>query len=920
MYNEHICTHSQRIFPLDDIKLGTLILIGKSSDDISPLPLKQTNVNGQVTGPVAVVEVEQIFINPFKDVIELEYLFPLPEKAAVVDYTIRIGERDIKAEIQEKEAARRTYQRAIEQGNRASLLEQRRPNLFSIQIGNVQPGEDIITTLTYEDRLSYSDGAYEFVFPMGITPKYHTAGTSQAEAEAVDRPFTEADETVAPSTIHLTVDAGVALASPISPTHDDATLTETDDNRFTVDLTTTPNKDFRMQWTVSTEELRTASWGSKADDGETYLITLLPPRLTDTLEVAPREFIFVLDRSGSMNGAPIKQAVNALRACIRALDTKDTFTIQAFDDRIEWFSKSPQAVTQANVDSADRWLDNINSRGGTEIVGAIREALAIKTDNERTRYVVFLTDGAVSAEERVYEQITKKRGNARLFSFGIGSSVNRALLVKMAELGRGTSEFLGNNDDIEGALIRFQDRVSYPVLHDIDLEWKNASGWDTYPAVLPDIYVGDPLEITTKLARTGDTSLVVKGKLGDEPVSYSFDLPHPDGENATIGRLWARSRIESLGNSVYRGDNRETVRQQIITLGLQHRIATQYTSFVAVDSEETDTDGDTRQVTVSGALPDGLDADAFVPSASMTYGAMAMRASPSVPQHKRRSTSSGKQYGQVKKSGNFLSRFFRSDDSSDDRDYEKSYRQKLTPMSDEDGEDWFQEVDVPPTPEAEPTHSPLYDKPIEDLDLSDRVFNALKRTGITSVGDVHDMLNRGPDAMLAIRNFGEDSLDELEQKLREKNYLPDDSYSSTDDDKHISVTNRDDILKQYARTQNVNGSWNDSVEMTAAVVLTFVREGHTARTGNYRRQVKKALDWLKANATKLTPTIEAIIKIVIAEHEGRTLTPADSVPSEIKSLDDLRRVALNHGNASAPKSLIQDDVARAWLAVGKPRR
>ena len=452
---------------MDDIKLGALILIDEKKDDVSSLPLEHTRVDGQITGPVAVVTVEQRFSNPFKEVIELEYLFPLPEKAAVVDYIIHIGERTIRAKIEEKETARRTYQQAVEQGKRASLLEQRRPNLFSIEIGNVQPGEAIVTQLVYEDRLSYSDGAYEFIFPMGITPKYHDASVSPAEAQSVERPFEADNGSVAPVEIQLSVDAGVTLQSPECPTHDDTTLTTTGEDTFTAKLKSIPNKDFRLSWQVSTDELRTASWGSHSEDADTYLITLLPPRLRDDFEVAPREFIFVLDRSGSMRGhrgkGPIDQAVNALRACIRALDTSDTFTIQAFDNKIEWFAERPQAVTQANVDAADKWLDGIDARGGTEIVGAIQSALAIADDKSRTRYVVFLTDGAVSAEDRALQQVTQKRRGARIFTFGIGSSVNRALLVKMAELGRGASEFLTIDEDIEGALIRFQDRVSYPV-------------------------------------------------------------------------------------------------------------------------------------------------------------------------------------------------------------------------------------------------------------------------------------------------------------------------------------------------------------------------------------------------------------------------------------------------------------------------
>lgn len=859
---------------MDDIKLGALILVEQQSDDISSLPLEQTRVEGQVTGPVAVVTVEQRFSNPFQEVIELAYLFPLPEKAAVVDYIIHIGDRTIRAKIEERETARRTYQQAVEQGKRASLLEQRRPNLFSIQIGNVQPGEAIVTQLVYEDRLAYSDGAYEFVFPMGITPKYHDARVSRDEARSVDRPFVADNESVGPVEIQLSVDAGVKLQSPDCSTHDDAVLTTTGDNTFTANLKSIPNKDFRLTWQVSTDELRTASWGSRADDSETYLITLLPPRLSDDFEVAPREFIFVLDRSGSMAGrmgkGPIDQAVNALRACIRALDTSDTFTIQAFDNHIDWFADRPQAVTQANVDAADRWLNGINARGGTEIVGAIETALAIPDDQSRTRYVVFLTDGAVSAEDRALQQVTQKRRDARIFTFGIGPAVNRALLVKMAELGRGASEFLTIEEDIEGALIRFQDRVIYPVLFDLQLEWQDANGWDTYPATLPDLYVGQPLEITTKLARTGDTSLVVSGTLGDKPVSYTFELPSAESENPTIPRLWARARVESLMDSLHKRGDHEKVRQQVITLGLQHRIATAYTSFVAVDSEVTETDGDKRQVTVSGPLPEGLNPDSF---GQQVYGAMPPMAAPRMSAGLFASASTNIQG--ILPSRNDLPAFLRK-------------RAKGAGGS--------------------------VDQESAKPEASDRLTDDLSAGAQAELNTKEELAQEYYEQWLSLKqsNGDQKTLDVLERKWREFGYQPDNVNTS------ISGTDRESKLKQFARTQNVNGSWDDSVDMTAAVLLTFIREGHTSRTGNYRRQVKKALDWLKAHASNVSGVLDYAVKRVIAEHDGTTLPSAPPKPNRIQTIDDLRLMAVLEGEASAPQSLMTNPVAQVWLAPGKP--
>jgi Ca-activated chloride channel family protein len=257
-----------------------------------------------------------------------------------------------------------------------------------------------------------------------------------------------------------------------------------------------------LRYRVADTAVRAAAYTSTSAGGATVLITALPPRLTDEFEPLPREFIFVIDRSGSMSGEPLLQARNALRCCLRSLGPNDTFNIQAFDDRIEWFSPSANAVAQAVVEEADKWLDRIDARGGTDILGASDVVLKVSSDPERQRYVVFLTDGAVSADDEALRRVQRQIGRARLFTFGVGPSVNRSLLVRMAEFGHGTAEFLQLNEDIEEAIIRFQDRVAYPVLQDITLTWQGVTAWDIYPACLPDLYIGQPLELVARIRAT----------------------------------------------------------------------------------------------------------------------------------------------------------------------------------------------------------------------------------------------------------------------------------------------------------------------------------------------------------------------------------------------------------------------------------
>jgi Ca-activated chloride channel family protein len=841
---------NQQTAGFDDLKLGCIMII-RDGVPASPLPLEQTTVSGQISGPVASVAVAQRFGNPFKTPIELEYLFPLPHEAAVVDYEIKIGARTIRAEIKELEAARRAYREAVDEGKRASLLEQRRPNLFSIQIGNVQPGEQIHTVLRYQERLHYSDGAYEFVFPMGITPRYHTPDTSPAQASAVDAPVAQEGERIAPVGINLAVDAGVPVADPVSPSHGIA-LSRQDERRFSLSLpgTNIANKDFVLRYAVAAEAIRAATWGSADGDVDTVLISVLPPRLEGHIEPDPREFIFVIDRSGSMMGAPIAQAQNALRACLRSLGTKDTFAIQAFDDKIEWFDPEAQPVTQDNVDSADRWIDRVTARGGTEILKAIDAALALPVDRERQRYVVFLTDGAVSADDKAIAKIGKQRGEARIFTFGIGPSVNRSLLAKIAELGRGTAQFLGVNEDIETAITRFQDRVSYPALQDIELRWQNAEAWDTYPATLPDLYIGQPLEIVTRLKRKGTVTLNLQGKRKGHMVSLSLPVPPAAASDPALRRLWARARIEALGQQ---STDREKAREQIISLALEHRLITAFTAFVAVDSEAT-AGGEAHKVRVSVPLPEGLQYEGF-------FGAGAMPAAPT-----------GAAFFAAPKMAKsaglgFLRRVSGARDEA----------QRLSNLA---------------GPEMPKSASPA------PLDAAPRAV----------------MESAAPP-------------------------VP----------KMPALTSIDDRIKWLARTQHVSGSWGGGateIEMTAAALLAFVRAGHTTRTGNYRRQVRKAADWLiealeEAGGFDAFVAMRALVDLGKAEggakyvpesFHSRTPAPRNDaewaalrgsvtdLPESIKTLNDLRIVAMIQGEASAPAELVngpQPELVQAWLSVGR---
>ncbi|MCK6576673.1 MAG: VWA domain-containing protein [Anaerolineae bacterium] len=620
----------------DQLQFGALLLV-QSGETASPLPLEHTAVSAAITGGLAQVTVVQRFGNPFDHPVELEYLFPLPHQAAVVDFTLRVGVRRISAAIKETEAARQTYAAASAAGQRAGLLEQRRPNLFALRLANIQPGENIFSEIVYDDRLSFEDVGYTFTFPMGITPRYHSPA-HPAPGGRVDAPYVLEDAQIAPVEIRLTLDAGVPISDPTSPSHPiRVERVEGGLAQVALDGRHIPNKDFVLRYEASGKTVQSSLWTHPDGESEAALLTLIPPRLSVDLVVPPREFIFVIDRSGSMSTEPMDQARRALKACLRALNPDDAFTIQAFDHQIEWFyGRGALAVTQEHVDQADRWLDGIKSRGGTEILPAIDAALALPADASRARYLVFLTDGSVSADDAALQKVARSAGRARIFTFGIGPSVNRYLLSKMAEFGRGAAEFISSHEPIEPVVARFQDRVSYPALRDLTLTGQGVDLWDVYPPALPDLYVGQPLEIAARLLRQADhaeaPALTIRGELGGVPQQFSLPLP-PGAASELVGRLWARARVESLlDRLIAHPEDRETIRQQVIALGLGARLVTPYTSFVAVDSEVT-TGGTAETVLVAQPLPEGLEWGSFV-GGGPAFMTMSAPASPpsSMPQ------------------------------------------------------------------------------------------------------------------------------------------------------------------------------------------------------------------------------------------------------------------------------------------------
>lgn len=626
------------LFPGMPVTEGMLVPIDR---ELPPVPLKHTAVRVGIIGPICDVTVTQQFHNTHTRPIEALYVFPLPEDAAVTELTLTLGERVIRGEVREREQAQQAYAQARDAGQSAALLEQERPNLFTVSVANIQPDEHVQVNLRFHDRVPYDDDRFEFVFPTVVLPRYlppDQADSPDAARVTATPLLSDGMRDGHTLSIHVTLDVG-KVREISSPTH--AIDVEPGRGFTTVTLREAeaiPNKDFILRYRVAGDQVNAAAFTYRpANKPGTVLLMLTPRAEIVPEEVLPREVLFVLDRSGSMSGDSIVQARNALRACLRALNPGDTFNIFPFDNHVEQFAPQSLPFTQEHVDRADAYIETIQARGGTEILKALQLAFQQPRDAERLRIVVFMTDGAVGNEDQVLRELRRALNESRVYAFGIGSAVNRFLLDKLAEVGRGTVEYIFPGQAIEDAVQRFQNRAAFPVLVDVAIDWGAAPVTDVYPAPLPDLYAGQPLAVLARFHNTralhDQVKLTGRSMRGqyEQVLKLAWPAATPDRNEhwAALTRMWARARIDMLMTRE-RDDPKQqsSVRDEILGLALEHHLLSPYTAFVAIEERTHAGRDQAERVVVPIHLPHGTRREAFEGSPALGVAAAAMPAAP----------------------------------------------------------------------------------------------------------------------------------------------------------------------------------------------------------------------------------------------------------------------------------------------------
>jgi Ca-activated chloride channel family protein len=606
---------------------GALNIVGPEGQAAGVCPLKHTDVKAEISGFLSRVVVTQEFQNPFKEKIEAVYTFPLPQNAAVDDMTMRVGGRTIHGRIKRREEARAVYEAARSAGHAASLLDQERPNIFTQSVANIMPGEQIVVTISYVETLKYENGSYEFVFPMVVGPRYipgtptgKRGGGRSLDTDRVPDASRITPQVAAKGTraghdisIEVAVDAGVPIDGLKTVLHD-VDLERPTAHSAVISLrdkAVIPNKDFILKYDVAGGRIEDALLTHRSDQGGFFTFILQPPERVTVEDVTPKELVFVLDTSGSMSGFPIEKAKETMKLALDGLYPQDTFNLITFSGDTHILFDQPVPATKENLRKAQAFLESRSGGGGTEMMKAIRAALDPSDAQNHMRIVCFMTDGYVGNDMEIISEV-QKHPNARVFSFGIGGSVNRFLLDKMAEEGRGEVEYVTLNDDGSAAAKRFHERVRNPLLTDIAVDWSGLPVADIYPKRIPDLFSTKPVILSGRYTEGGRGVIRLQGKMSgrDFTREIAVELPEAEPRRNVLPTLWARARIDDLMsqdyNGIQSGNARPEVSEAITNLGLEFRLMTQFTSFVAVEEMTVTDGGEPRRIEVPVDMPEGV--------------------------------------------------------------------------------------------------------------------------------------------------------------------------------------------------------------------------------------------------------------------------------------------------------------------------
>lgn len=612
---------------------GALNIIDATGRVLGKCPLKHTAVSADISGYVSRVKVEQTFSNPYDKTIEAIYTFPLSDTGAVNKMCMHIGSRTIRGVIKTREEALKTYEKAKSEGRTASLLDQERPNIFTQSVANIPPGGTVKIEINYVDYLSYEAGNYTFAFPMTVGPRYmpgSSTGTSTGTGWSQDTNRVPDASRISPPVVPenmraghdvsmvVNLNAGVPIQTINSKLHK-VSIDKPSATSAKIQLSPSdsiPNKDFVLSWKVSTDIIRSGYLTHRTGQEGYFSMMLLPPATVAPSQICPRELNFIIDRSGSQNGLPLQKARETVLYILDRLNPNDTFQVLSFSSQTERLFPAPVTADSKNLAHAKKYVAALEANGGTEMRDAVEKATQAPAPENRLRIFILMTDGYIGNDKEVIGLVNKTRNLSRWFVFGTGNSVNRFLINGIAKAGGGEADFILLNSPGAEVAKKFSDKISSPVLTDIQLNFNGVSVADVQPRKFNDLWAQRPLYVTGKYLKPGSGSVTIKGLSGGKPYTSSMQIqfPEKEGRNSVLSSVWARAKVDDLMQTIYEESpyahswqpRARECKDLVTKLGLEYHLLTDYTSFVAVDESGKRYDPTDKTVTVGVEAPDGV--------------------------------------------------------------------------------------------------------------------------------------------------------------------------------------------------------------------------------------------------------------------------------------------------------------------------
>ena len=594
----------------DDLTLSPYFFIEGGDPSVDRLPLKETSVVVNISGVVADVHITQKYYNDGTRPINARYIFPASTRAAVHGMTMTIGQQVITAKIQKRQKAQKKFDQAKKEGKSASLLKQQRPNVFSMNVANIMPGDTIDIQLHYIELLVPSDGTYEFIYPSVVGPRY----SNQFESSASERdkwiksPYLPAGRK--PNTkfnIRTKISTGIALQEIACTSHETDIAWESD-SVASVSLkdpeTFGGDRDYILKFRLHGKDIQSGLLLYEGTDENFFLLMVQPPDRVKPEDIPPREYIFVVDVSGSMHGFPLNTTKQLLKDLIGNLRHTDTFNVILFAGSSQLMSSSSMPATKTNVQKAIRLIDQQRGGGGTELKAALQKGFSLPRNESFSRTIAVITDGYVGAERDVFKEIQKNLHRTNVFAFGIGSTVNRYLIEGMAKAGQGEPFVVTEPHEAPGAAQKFREYIQSPVLTNIAVSYNGFETYDVEPAGIPDLFANRPVVIFGKWRGAAEGTIKLSGLRGSREYERVFNVTETKAmeTNRALSRLWARFRIARLSDFNFSRGNPER-EAEITSLGLTYNLLTAYTSFVAISEVVRNTEGQGKNVDQPLPLP-----------------------------------------------------------------------------------------------------------------------------------------------------------------------------------------------------------------------------------------------------------------------------------------------------------------------------